>query len=220
MKRLELAGRIDATAVHNNHTRADIDSLVENAKRHQFACVFMLPCYMEDAAGRLKGTGVHTGGVVGFPSGGEFTETKLFETRRSIELGAEELDMVINIGWLLSGAYAAVRDEIRAVKEIAGALPVKCIIEMALLREDDVRRACELIIEAGADYVKTGTGWFGGATPEGVRLLRSVAGDDLLVKAAGGIRDLQAAVSLLDAGADRLGIGLGSAVSILDAMEA
>jgi len=219
MNRSELASRIDATIVRNNHTLSEVDFLVESAKKYHFACVFTLPCYMDDVARRLAGTGVHTGGVMGFPSGGEFTETKIFETKKSIELGAEELDMVINIGWLLSGRYDDVKDEIRRIKDVAGELPVKCIIEMSLLKEDEIRRACELISEAGADYVKTGTGWFGGATLEGVKLLKSIVGNDLHIKAAGGIRDLDTALSFIDAGAYRLGIGVNSAVEILGAME-
>lgn len=216
MDRTEFASHIDATIVRNTHTIEDVEFLIESAKKYQFACVFTLPCYMEYVAKQLVDSGVNTGGTMGFPSGGEYTETKLFETKRNVQLGAQEMDMVINIGWLKSGMYNEVRDEIRAIKDIAGDIPVKCILEMSLLTEEEARRACELVVEGGGDYVKTGTGWFGSATLENVALMKSVVGDKAFVKAAGGIRDKETALNFLAAGAYRLGIGLKNAVEILE----
>ncbi len=218
MNKLELASHIDVTLVQTNHTITEIDSLIQAAKKYKFACGFTLPCYMEHLKRALAGSGVHTGGVIGFPSGGEFTETKLFEARRNVELGAEEIDMVINVGWLLSAQYDKVCDEIKAIKDIIGSIPLKCIMEISLLTEDNARRAAEIIAEGGAEYIKTGTGWIAPTTVEHVRLIKSAIGDAALIKAAGGIRNQSTAEEFLNAGAYRLGIGLASAVSICEAM--
>lgn len=218
MNRSELASYIDATIIYNNHTLADVDRLVENAKKYKFACVFMLPCYMEKAARELKGTGVHTGGVTGFPSGGDFTDCKVYAAKAAVERGAEEIDMVINIGWLLSGLDEQVKDDIKAVKDAVGNIPLKCIIESPMLSEDNIRRASDLVVEAGADYVKTATGWFGATKLSDVEIIKSQIGDAAYVKAAGGIRTAEAAFAMIAAGAHRLGIGLDSAVRILDSV--
>lgn len=215
MERKELASKIDATLVRSNHTYEEIELLVKTAKELNFACVFTLPCYMEQVEAGLKGTSVHTGGVVGFPSGGNFTEVKLFEAKRCVELGATEVDMVINVGWLQSGYDRKVQDEIYEIKQIVGELPLKCIIEMSLLNDEQIERACKLIKAAGADYVKSGTGWIKGTTVDDVKKLKAIVGDDLYVKAAGGIRDIETAEAMIEAGAYRLGIGLESAIEIV-----
>lgn len=215
MDLLELASHMDATQVQSNVTEKDIDDLIKQSVKYGFAAAFVLPCYMNHVKMGLDGTRVHTGGVVGFPSGGELTETKLYETRQNIALGAEEVDMVINVGWLLSGKYDWVRDEIKAVKDITGNIPLKCIIEISLLPEDYAKRACELVIEGGGDYVKTATGWVAPTTLDQVKLIKSVVGDRVYIKAAGGIRSRQTALDFLEAGAHRLGISVRNAVKIL-----
>lgn len=216
MNRSELASKIDATIVKNNHTLEDVDRLIECAKKYKFACTFTLPCYMEKVAEALKGTGVHTGGVTGFPSGGDFTDVKVYAAEKAVERGAQEIDMVINIGWLLSGLDDKVVGDIKAVKDAVGDIPLKCIIESPMLSEDDIRRASNLVVKAGADYVKTATGWFGTTKLSDVEIIKSEIGDAALIKAAGGIRSAEDAMAMLAAGASRLGIGLDSAVKILD----
>ena len=215
MTRSELASHIDATQVQSNVTEKDLDYLIRQSVEYGFAAAFVLPCYMSGVKKGLDGTSVHTGGVVGFPSGGELTDTKLYEARQNIALGAEEIDMVINIGWLLSGKYDWVRDEIKAVKDITGEIPLKCIIEISLLPEDFAKRACELVVEGGGDYVKTATGWIAPTTLDQVNLIKSVVGDSVYIKAAGGIRCRQTALEFLEAGAYRLGISVENAVKIL-----
>lgn len=219
MNRSELASKIDATIVHNNHTLADVDHLIECAKKYKFASTFMLPCYMEKVAEALKGTDVHTGGVTGFPSGGDFTDAKIYAAKLSVERGAQEIDMAINIGWLLSGLDNKVADDIKAVKDVLGEnIPLKCIIESPMLSEDDIRRASNLVVKAGADYVKTATGWFGTTTLKDVEIIKSEIGDSALIKAAGGIRSAEDAMAMITAGASRLGIGVDNAVKILDSV--
>ncbi len=215
MEMKELASHIDATQVQSNVTEKDIAYLVRESAKYGFAAAFVLPCYMSGVKKGLENTRVHTGGVVGFPSGGELTDTKICEAKKNIELGAEEVDMVINIGWLLSGKYDWVREEIKAVKDVVGDLPLKCIIEISLLSGDDAKRACELVIEGGGDYVKTATGWVAPTTLEQVKLIKSVVGNSVQIKAAGGIRSRQTALEFLNAGACRLGISVKNAVKIL-----
>lgn len=219
MNRSELASYIDATIVKNDHTYADVERLIENAKKYKFACTFMLPCYIKDVAKGLKGTSVKTGGVTGFPSGGDLTDVKVYGAKKAVENGAQEIDMVINLGWLLSGYYDRVEDDIKAVKDALEDIPLKCIIESPMLSEDNIRRASDLVVSAGADYVKTATGWFGLTKVSDVEIIKSQIGDAALIKAAGGIRSAQDAYAMIAAGANRLGIGLDNAVYILESIE-
>jgi deoxyribose-phosphate aldolase len=216
MTQQEFAQFVDVTLVKNTNTIAEIDEMVDYVGRYPFACVFTLQCYMEYVLEKLKSnTSTNVGGIIGFPSGGEFTKIKLAETSLNMELGADELDMVVNIGWLLSGKYDLALDEIRQIREIAAGKPLKCIIEMSCLDDYTARKACEIVARSGADYVKTGTGWFGPATIGQVRLIKETVGSDVLIKAAGGIRDLEAVKAFRDEGVHRLGIGLSSAMEIM-----
>jgi len=212
----ELAGMMDVTLVKNANTEDEIKLMIDSAHKYDFACAFTLACYLKEAVDGLKGTGVHAGGAIGFPSGGEFTEIKVAETKKCIETGADELDMVINLGWMMSGKYDAVLDELKQVREAAQDKPLKCIIEISCLDEYNAKKACELVVKSGADYVKTGTGWFAPATIEQVRLIKSVVGDAVHIKAAGGIRTQEAIEAFKAEGVYRVGIGLSSALKILD----
>ena len=215
MERNDIASYLDVTLVQTNHSKNDIDNLISASKENKFACVFTLPCYAQYTKDCLQGTGVHIGGVVGFPSGGEFLETKQFEARQNVAMDLDEIDMVINVGWLLSDEYDKVRDEIKLIKDIVCERPLKCIIEISLLSEYYAKKAAELIVEAGADYVKTGTGWIAPTTIEHIKLLKSVVGDSIYIKAAGGIRSREIADSFLAAGAYRLGVGMKNVEEIL-----
>ncbi len=218
MNRDELASKIDATLVQTNHDISQINELIEAARKYRFACCFTLPCYSSYVKEQLKGTGVHTGIPVGFPSGGETTEAKCFQAEEAVRLQVEEVDMVINVGWLLSGFDDKVTDEIRRIKDIVGERPLKCIIEASLYTEDQIKRASLCVLKGGADYVKTGTGWLAPASLEDVRVIRQTVGDELYIKAAGGIRTFENAAAFLEAGVYRLGIGVKSAVNILENM--
>ncbi len=219
MNRKRLAAYIDATLVKNNHTISEINAATEVAEKYQVASVISMPCYTHLVAERLKNSPVMTGGVLGFPWGAECTEVKICEALKGIEDGAEELDMVMNIGWLASGEYSAVLADIKAVKDAIGGVPLKVIIEAPILDEKKIAKAAELVMKSNAEYIKTATGFNGATTLEHVHLIKSVVGDDLLIKAAGGIRTAAEAGAFIDAGASRLGIGISSVIPILESNE-
>ena len=213
----ELARWMDITLVTNMNTLPEIDELIDAAKKYRCACVFIMPCYLEYTAKALKSyPDVHIGGVMGFPYGMDFTDIKAEQTKMNIALGADELDMVINLGLLLSGKDVRVKDDIKSCVDLSEGRPVKCIIETPLLSDDYIKRASHLVAEAGAAYVKTSTGFFGPTEVQHVRTIKSVVGDDVLIKAAGGVRTIEAMNEFIAAGANRFGIGLNSAVNILE----
>jgi deoxyribose-phosphate aldolase len=217
----KVASLIDHTLLRADATRDDVRRLCEEAAHFSFATVFVHPAYLAAAVARLRLTPVKVGTPVGFPLGAALTTVKRFEAAEALRLGADELDMVINIGALKSGDYARVAEDIRGVVEVAhraGAI-FKVILETALLNEEQKRVACELAVEAEADFVKTSTGHAGGgATVEDVALMRRVVGQRCGVKAAGGIRTAAQLGAMLAAGADRIGTSVG--VKIMDELGA
>ena len=207
---MELNRMIDHTLLKANATRAQIEKLCDEALEYNFASVCVNTCWVPFAHEKLAGSEVNTCCVVGFPLGAMLTEAKAAETRLAVEAGADEVDMVINIGWLLDGEYDAVRDDIAAVVKAADGKCVKVIIEACLLTDEQKVKACELSVEAGATFVKTSTGFStGGATVADVALMRKTVGDRCLVKAAGGIHTADEARAMVEAGADRLGCSAG-----------
>lgn len=207
---MELNRMIDHTLLKANATRAQIEKLCDEALEYNFASVCVNTCWVPLAHEKLAGSDVKTCCVVGFPLGAMLTEAKAAETRLAVEAGADEVDMVINIGWLLDGEYDAVRDDIAAVVKAADGKCVKVIIEACLLTDEQKVKACELSVEAGATFVKTSTGFStGGATVADVALMRKTVGDRCLVKAAGGIHTADEARAMVEAGADRLGCSAG-----------
>ncbi len=208
----ELARYIDHTLLKPEATSEQIKQVCREALQYHFASVCVNPSYVELVARELSGSDVKTCSVVGFPLGATLPEVKAFETRKAIELGAQEIDMVINIGALKSGDEELVGKDIEAVVEVAherDAL-VKVIIEAALLTDEEKVRACLIAKRAGADYVKTSTGFGpGGATVEDVKLMRATVGPSMGVKAAGGIRTLEKALAMIEAGATRIGASAG-----------
>ena len=200
-----LAGMIDHTLLRPEATGAEIDRLCREAARYGFAAVCVNPVWIGRCREILAETPVRVAGVIGFPLGASRTESKVFEALRAVEDGVEEIDMVLQIGWLCEGRTYEVRDDIAAVVS-AAPCPVKVILETGLLTEEQKRAACELAAAAGAAFVKTSTGFLGsGATVADVRLMRSVVGDALGVKASGGIRTAAQALAMVEAGASRLG---------------
>lgn len=185
-----------------------VDKICKEALEHDFASVCVNQYRTAQVAKALKGSNVKVCTVVGFPLGAVDACIKAYETKLAIEAGADEIDMVINIGALKDGAYDVVKDDIRTVKDVCDANNVilKVIIETCLLTDEEKVKACEISLEAGADFVKTSTGFStGGATVEDVKLMRKVVGDNAYVKASGGIRDKDTALAMIEAGADRLG---------------
>lgn len=216
LTRASLAKYMDHTLLKPEATAADIDRVVAEARQYGTASVCVNPYWVARVAAGLAGSGVKTCTVIGFPLGATSTASKVAETRDATAHGAQEIDMVINIGELKAGNDDAVRSDISAVANTAheaGAL-LKVIIETCLLSDEEKRRACELSVAGGADFVKTSTGFStGGATTADIALMRETVGPELGVKASGGIRTLEAAIAMIEAGATRLGVS--AAVSIL-----
>lgn len=213
---MKIASMIDHTLLKPNATGEMIDKLCKEAKEYEFAAVCVNPYYVSRAKKYLDGTKVKVATVIGFPLGANTKEVKALETKDAIKNGADEVDMVINIGALKSGEYDIVRDDIRAVVESAkGKAIVKAIIETCLLTDEEKIKACKLAKEAGADFVKTSTGFStGGATIEDVKLMKDTVGDSLKIKASGGIRDYETAKAMVEAGASR--IGASSSIKIVE----
>ncbi|HWO97963.1 MAG TPA: deoxyribose-phosphate aldolase [Bacillus sp. (in: firmicutes)] len=217
---MNVAKMIDHTALKADTKKEQITVLCQEAKEYGFASVCVNPTWVELAAEMLKGSEVKVCTVIGFPLGANTPETKAFETKDAIEKGAREVDMVINIGALKDKNDELVERDIRAVVEAAkGKALTKVIIETCLLTEEEKVRACELAVKAGADYVKTSTGFStGGATVEDIALMRKTVGPEIGVKASGGVRDVQGAKDMIEAGATR--IGASSGVSIVKGLTA
>ena len=207
-----LAGLIDHTLLKPDASQADIEALCREAAEHRFASVCVNPTWVATCARLLKGSPVVVCSVVGFPLGATTADVKHYETRRALFDGAREIDMVINVGALKSGSLRVVERDIEAVTgpcRESGALS-KVIIEAALLTDDEKVTACTLAKAAGADFVKTSTGFGpGGATAADVALMRRVVGDEMGVKAAGGVRDLEGLKAMVAAGATRIGASAG-----------
>ncbi len=220
MNREELAKYIDHTNLKAYASREDIKKLCQEAKDYGFYAVCVNPYRVKDAAEFLKGTDIKIASVVGFPLGATFTETKVQEAIMAIRNGASEIDMVMNIGAMKDGNYELVEKDIREVVDAVHPMgaKVKVIIETCYLTNEEKRKACELAKKAGADFVKTSTG-FGsaGAKVEDVRLMREVVGKEMGVKAAGGIHNAKEAIAMIEAGATRL--GASRSVQIIESMD-
>ncbi|KAB2333918.1 deoxyribose-phosphate aldolase [Bacillus mesophilum] len=209
-----VAKMIDHTLLKADSTKEQIEKICAEAKEYNFASVCVNPTWVKLSSDLLSGTEVKVCTVIGFPLGASTSETKAFETSNAIENGATEVDMVINIGALKGGDYELVEKDIKAVVDAAkGKALTKVIIETSLLTEDEKVKACELSVKAGADFVKTSTGFStGGATAEDIALMRKTIGPDLGVKASGGVRSAEDAEKMIKAGATRIGASSGAAI--------
>lgn len=212
---LEMAGKIDHTLLKPDATAAKVITLCDEAKTYHFASVCVNPTHVALCAKQLKGSEVKVCTVIGFPLGATTTATKVFEAQNAIDNGAQEVDMVINIGALKGGDTATVLEDIRAVAQTAhkNKALLKVIIETSLLSDDEKVTACKLAKEAGADFVKTSTGFSGGgATVADVALMRKTVGPEMGVKASGGVHNRAEADALVAAGATRIGASAGVAI--------
>lgn len=210
---MELNQYIDHTLLKADSTQSQIDTILAEAKKYHFASVCLNPTWVSYAADTLKDSDVKVCTVIGFPLGANTSAVKAFETKNAVENGADEVDMVINIGRAKDGDFAYVEEDIKAVVEASGDKLVKVIIEACLLTDDEKVKACLAAKAAGADFVKTSTGFStGGATVEDVRLMRQTVGPDMGVKAAGGARSLADAQAFIEAGASRIGTSAGIAI--------
>ncbi len=209
----DLAKYLDHTLLKADATPEQIAVLCTEAKQYGFASVCIHSCHVPLAAAQLEGSSVAVCTVVGFPLGAMQTASKAFEAKTAIAEGADEVDMVLNIGWLKAGESEWVKNDISRVKEACGDKLLKVILETALLDQEEIVLACRLAMEAGADFVKTSTGFsMGGATIADVKLMKQTVGDRMQVKASGGIRDTETARAMIEAGASRLGVSAGVAI--------
>ena len=212
---MDIARFIDHTLLKPDATEEMIENLCNEAKKYNFYAVCINPYYVKLAKNILRNSNVKIATVIGFPLGANTGKIKALEAEESIRDGADELDMVINIAALKNKDYDKVKEDIEeVVKKAKGNALVKVIIETCLLTEDEKVRACNLSLEAGANFVKTSTGFNGkGATVEDIRLIKSVVGNKMKIKASGGIRDYETAIKMIEAGANR--IGASSSVKIV-----
>ncbi|MBE3579760.1 MAG: deoxyribose-phosphate aldolase [Caldanaerobacter subterraneus] len=210
---MNIAKMIDHTLLKPNATKEEIKKLCEEAREYGFASVCINPCFVDLAYEMLKDTDVKVCTVIGFPLGANTIETKMFEAVEAVKKGATEIDMVLNISMLKSGEYDYVKKEIEEVVKAVkshGGIVVKVILETCYLSNEEKIKACEISKEAGADFVKTSTGFgLGGATVEDVKLMRKVVGENFGVKASGGIRSYEDAKAMIEAGANRIGASAG-----------
>ena len=219
LTREQLAKTIDQTLIRPVATVTDVQSLCTTAKKNNFAAVVINPSYIAIAKKTLNGSDVKVCSVVGYPMGANTIETKVFEARDSVKKGADELDVVINLGMLKSGNYAYIEKEISIIisvirreqmAEYNKQINIKIVLEAGALEKEEIKKVCKIVEESGADFIKTATG-FGnrGAELDDVRLIREVVTRNIGVKAAGGIRTFKDAQALIDAGATRLGTSSG-----------
>ena len=213
----EIARLIDISAVRADSTRQDVEDIIDGAIKHNFICVFPMPGMLPLVFEKLKDhPQIGIGGVVGFPSGGETTASKQFQAKELKEAGCNEIDMVLNIGKLKSGMLNDIEDEIRQIKAAVSPLPLKVIMEVVLLTDEEIKTASSIILKAGADYIKTGTGWAGATTLHHINLIKETVGDAIKLKVAGGVRTLDTLQEMYQMGVSRFGIGYKSALSIME----
>jgi deoxyribose-phosphate aldolase len=207
---MQLSTYIDHTLLRPTATPAEIQTLCAEAKQYQFHAVCVNGCYVALAREALTGSSVQVAAVVGFPLGAMSQAAKVFEAQQCIADGATEIDLVLNLGWLKAGQPEAVLTELRTVKQVIGSALLKVILETCYLTDTEKRQACELAVQAGADFVKTSTGFgSGGATFADVALMKQVVGDRAQVKASGGIKQVADAICMIELGAARLGTSAG-----------
>ncbi|MCI9023765.1 MAG: deoxyribose-phosphate aldolase [Dorea sp.] len=218
----EAARLIDISAVRTHHTLADMEELVEYAKKYRFINVHVLPAWVSELARRLRDVeGVYVGSPVGFPSGAHCTSVKLLEAQQLLQDGVEEMDIVMNVGKFKNREYTYVQEDLRKIIGIKNeGVLTKVIIEINTLNDDEMLKACEIAIKSGADFVKTGTGWVpGNANIERIRKMKEYCGKDIKIKAAGGIRTQEEFLALYEMGVERMGINTRSALEIVRSFE-
>ncbi len=212
---------IDISALSVPTTQNDVKKLAEAANAHRFIAAFVMPCHVEYLRNCLGAdTNVIMGAPIGFPTGTDFTEDKVFQVQQMMKRGCTEFDMVICVSKLKSGELDYVREDIKRVKDAVGAYPLKVILEVTYLTDDEIALGSEIVAQAGADYVKTGTGYSPMPTEvHHVEIMKKTVGDRVKIKVAGGVRNLDDIKAYYNAGATRFGIGMKAALSILDAVK-
>jgi deoxyribose-phosphate aldolase len=220
-KATELARMIDISAVQTFHDSTDVAELARVARSYRFIAAHVLPGFVPLLKQQLTGSDTLVGAPVGFPSGGSSTRIKLMEARDLVEAGVQEMDLMMNVGRLRSKDKGYVLDEIRAAVDAVAPVPIKVILEIHYLTDEEIKVACEMCISGGAAFVKTSTGWApSGATLDRVELITRFVGDAIKVKASGGIRDLDTVENMLALGVTRFGINTDAAIAIVSQCQA
>ena len=213
---LEIAHMIDVSALKFDTTQKQVDDMIAACKEYEIGCAFTMSSYSEYLRDALKGTKTEFGTSLGFPSGQYCTACKVWEANYFVSLGTDEIDMVLNVGWLKSGMYKEVADDIAAVRKAAENTSLKVIIEASLLTDDEIKKGCDIVYDVGADYVKSGTGFSPPTTMHHVRLMEAaIKGKDIKFKVAGGVKDLATLLEMREHGVHRYGIGLANTLSII-----
>lgn len=214
----DIAKMIDISCVRTTSNKADIIEMVEAARKYGFGQVSVMHCFIPYVKELLKDSpGIRVVGNVSFPSGSDSTTLKVVQAKEMVAAGCDEIDMVMNIGKLRSGDYSDVEADVRAVVETVHPIPIKVIIEIMELTQDEAVKACDICLRSGADFIKTGTGWATrGTTVDDVRLVKSLIGDRAKIKASGGIRDIDTLKEMYKAGASRFGVNLRSGIQIVE----
>lgn len=214
----EVAALIDISCVRSYMTLQDIKDMVHVAIKYRFVCAHVLPsnvAYLKQLLSDDKY--VKVGSPVGFPSGGNLTKTKVEEMKELVKLGCDEIDIMLNVGWLRSGMYAEVEDELMQIINHSKGIPTKVIIETSLLNEEEIKTASKIVLKSGAIFAKTGTGWVNGKTTyDCIAAIKEAVGDQIQIKASGGIRDLETLISMYRRGVTRFGIGYQPSIDIMN----
>jgi deoxyribose-phosphate aldolase len=211
----DIAKMMDLSCVRMTNTTDDIVQLVKKAKEYGCGQVSVLQCFLDQSRQLLgRDHGIKLVGNISFPSGSDNTELKVIQAKQMAGI-CDEVDMVMNICWLKSGLYKDVEEDVKAVKEAVGNIPLKVIIESPILENKQIEKACEICVRAEATFVKTGTGWNGVTTIEQVRLIKSVVGERILIKASGGVRNLDIMTQMYREGATRFGVNMKTGISII-----
>lgn len=211
----QFAEMIDASSLKIDTSDDDFNALVHACKEYSFGCAFIWPAYSEELCKALKNTVTQFGTSLSFPSGQETTEIKVQQARYFTSLGADQVDMVMNVGFLKSGRYNEVRDDIAAVREATKNTSLKVIIEAMLLTDEQIVKACEIAVSCGVDYVKSGTGFSSAPTTlHHIAVMKNTVGNRCKIKAAGGVRTLELLMQMYALGATRFGIGYKNAINI------
>jgi deoxyribose-phosphate aldolase len=212
----QIAKMFDLSCVRTYNTKDDIVELIDAAKKHRCGQVSVLQCFIDLSRELLKDEkGIKVVGNISFPSGSDITELKVLQAAQMVGK-CDEIDMVMNVCYLKSGMYSYVEEDVKAVKKAVGETPLKVIIESALLDKKRIEKACEICINAGAAFVKTGTGWTSPTTVEQVKLIKSIVGDAIAIKASGGIKNLNLLLQMYASGATRFGVNMKTGIAILN----
>lgn len=218
LKTEDIAKMMDLSCVRMYNTRDDIINLVKTAKEYRYGQVSILQCFIPMVKELLlDDPDIHVVGNVCFPSGSDITEMKVIQAKQMVEMKCDEVDMVMNVNWLKSGMYNEVEEDVAAVRKAVGDIPMKVIIESPLLEKKEIEKACEICVRVKAAFVKTGTGWTESTTVDQVKLIKTVVGDAIRIKASGGVKNLHLLAKMYQAGATRFGVNLNTGISLLKA---